>query len=101
MARKLTYHQVRVLAALERRGRATAPRISTDLGWPHNPPDWSPSKVVAVLESLAERGLVSGDGDPQMIYNDPELYAGLTDRRGNTPPYGTYEWSVLPKRTDA
>ena len=60
--RKLTPRQSAVLAAVERRGRATLLDLRDDF------PKLPPSTVARVMEVLTDRGLVRASGDPSLIY---------------------------------
>lgn len=62
MPRRLTDLQVRVLAAVDRRGICTLPDLWDDF------PDRPPSATLRVLEALYARGLVEASGDPAQIY---------------------------------
>ena len=61
-ARKLTPRQAAVLAAIERRGRATLLDLRDDF------PDIAPSTVARVTDVLRGRELIRGFGDPSLIY---------------------------------
>ena len=61
-ARKLTTRQAAVLAAIERRGRATLLDLRDDF------PDIPPSTVARVTDVLRGRDLVRAFGDPSLIY---------------------------------
>jgi hypothetical protein len=51
---RLNDGEVRTLAALERRGRATCTRLCLDLGWSYG-------ETLDALEALAGRGLVADE----------------------------------------
>ena len=61
-SRRLTPRQTAVLAAVERRGRATLPDLREDF------PQLAPSAVAKVLDALGQRDLVRRSGDPHQIY---------------------------------